>query len=154
MPRHFEVPNAPADVWMPLDTTVPAPGRFAYVLRVLARPREPRAAATVQRDLDAVAAQLAEERPAQNEGWRVAVLPLFDTIVSPELRLSLWLTAGAVLLVLLMATTSVAGLLLARATTRERELRSASRSGPLAATSCGCCYSNASSSRSSPGLSG
>ena len=39
MPRHFEVPNARADVWMPLDTTVPAPARFAHVLRVLARPR-------------------------------------------------------------------------------------------------------------------
>ena len=122
MPRQFEVPNARADVWIPLDTDVPAPTRFAHVLRVLARPREPRGAATVQRDLDAVAAQLAEERPGQNEGWRVTVLPLFDTIVGPELRRSLWLTAGAVLLVLLMATTSVAGLVLARSATREREL--------------------------------
>ena len=79
-------------------------------------------AAAVQRDLDVIASQLAEERPAENAGWRVTVLPLFDTVVSPELRRSLWITAGAVLFVLLLASASAAGLVLVRSASREREL--------------------------------
>ena len=121
MPAGFDVPNAAADLWRPLDLNA-APSRFAHTLRVLGRTKGPADPGRVQRDLDIVADQLAQERPAQNEGWRVTVLPFFDTIVSPELRRSLWITAGAVLFVLVMATISVAGLVLARSASREREL--------------------------------
>lgn len=122
MPARFEVPNAIADVWLPLDTNVDAPARYAHTLRVVGRSRGRADPAAVQRDLDGIAAQLAEERPAENAGWLVTVLPLFDTVVSPELRRSLWITAGAVWFVLLLAITSVAGLVLARSASREREL--------------------------------
>jgi predicted permease len=77
---------------------------------------------TVQRDLDLIAARLSEERPAQNAGWRTTVQSMFDTVVSAELRRSLWITAGAVLVLLLLAATSVAGLVLVRSGSREREL--------------------------------
>ncbi len=122
MPARFEVPNAPADVWLPLDTNVDAPARYAHTLRVVGRSSGRADAVAVQRDLDVIAAQLAEERPAENAGWRVMVLALFDTVVSPEVRRSLWITAGAVLFVLLMASASVAGLVLVRSAGREREL--------------------------------
>lgn len=122
MPPRFQVPNAVADLWVPLDTNLGAPARTAHMLRVLARYCGQPSAALVQRDLDVVAAQLAKERPADNAGWRVTVQPLFDTVISPDLRRSLWLTAGAVLLLLLLAVTSVAGLVLVRSTGRAREL--------------------------------
>lgn len=122
MPARFDVANATADVWLPLDTNVGVPSRYAHALRVLARTPGRADPTAVRRDLDAIAAQLATERPAENGGWRVTVLPLFDTVVSPQLRRSLWLTAGAVLFVLLLATTSVAGLVLVRSASREREL--------------------------------
>ena len=121
-PARFEVANATADVWLPLDTNVGIPSRYAHTLRVLARTTGRADPDAVRRDLDVIAAQLAEERPAENGGWRVTVQSLFDTVVSPELRRSLWITAGAVLFVLLLATTSVAGLVLVRSASREREL--------------------------------
>jgi predicted permease len=122
MPARFEVPNAAADVWLPLDTNVDAPARYAHTLRVVGRSSGRADAGAVQRDLDVIASQLAEERPAENAGWRVTVLPLFDTVVSPEVRRSLWITAGAVLFVLLLASASAAGLVLVRSASREREL--------------------------------
>jgi predicted permease len=122
MPAGFEVPNAAADVWFPLVTRVATDARFAHTLRVVARPRVPRDVEGVRRDLSAIAAQLARERPAENRGWGVTVRPLFDTVVSPEFRQTVWIIAGAVVFVLLMASTTVAGLLLARASTRQREL--------------------------------
>jgi len=123
MPRRFEVPNAPADAWVPLDTAATTNGRFAHTLRVVARAAPGSdAAAAVARDLEAVAAQLAVERPFENGGWSVTVLPLFDVVVSPEFRRSLWIVAGAVLFVLLMASTSAAALLLTRVTGRQSEL--------------------------------
>jgi predicted permease len=123
MPARFEVPIAPADVWVPLDTTVPTDTRFAHTLRVVARAAAgPDAAAVVARDLEAVAAQLAVERPGQNRGWSVTTLPLFDVVVSPEFRRSLWIVAGGVLFVLVMATLSAAALQLTRASIRQHEL--------------------------------
>lgn len=122
MPPSFEVANAAADVWLPLDTNVPVPERYAHTLRVVARTNGRANPDAVRRDLDVIAAQLSAERPADNAGWRVTVLPLFDTVVSPDLRRSLWITAGAVLFVLLLSATSVAGLVLVRSASREREL--------------------------------
>jgi putative ABC transport system permease protein len=122
MPPRFEVPIAPADVWVPLDTTMTTE-RFAHTLRVVARAAPGAdAAAAVARDLEMVAAQLAVERPGENRGWSVTVLPLFDVVVSPEFRRSLWIVAGAVLFVLFMASMSAAALLLTRASGRQSEL--------------------------------
>jgi predicted permease len=123
MPPGFEVPIAPADVWVPFDPRVTMQPRSARTLRVIARASlSADSVAAAARDLETVAAQLAVERPAENRGWSVTVLPLFDVVVSPEFRRSLWIVAGAVLFVLLMASTSAAALLLTRAAGRQREL--------------------------------
>jgi predicted permease len=121
MPPRFMVPTVPADIWVPLETrTIEA--RSAHTLRVVARAPGGQVATTAARDLEAVAAQLAAERPATNTGWSVTVRPLSDVVVSPEFRRALGLVAGAVLFVLVMASTSAVGLLLTRASGRQREL--------------------------------
>jgi putative ABC transport system permease protein len=123
MPARFEVPIAPADVWVPLDTTASTDARFAHTLRVVARATTGKdAAGVVARDLEVVAAQLAVERPGENRGWSVTALPLFDVVVSPEFRRSLWIVAGGVLFVLVMASLSAAALQLTRASSRQHEL--------------------------------
>ncbi|HUR93715.1 MAG TPA: ABC transporter permease [Gemmatimonadales bacterium] len=75
-----------------------------------------------QAALTAVAAHLADAYPAENGGWRgAALVPVASEILGDsggQLRL---LTAGAVL-VLLIACVNVAGLALARAGARSREL--------------------------------
>ena len=121
MPPRFDVPNAAADLWLPLPLDQTVPGRFAHMLRVLVRMPDGATPEDVRRDLGVVAAQLSDERPGQNRGWSVTVRPLFATVVSPEFARSLWLIMGAVLFTLLMASATVAGLLLARATARDCE---------------------------------
>ncbi|MGQ0734355.1 MAG: ADOP family duplicated permease [Acidobacteriota bacterium] len=122
MPPGFEIPTARADLWAPLPRLTSPDSRSARILRVLARQRADGDISAVRRELEAIAAQLDNERAGQVRGWSVTVLPLFDTVVSPEFRRSLWITAGAVLCVLLMAALTVAGLLLMRLSGRGREL--------------------------------
>lgn len=73
-----------------------------------------------QADLTAIAAQLAAEHPV-DQGVGVMIKKLSDTRVG-ELRPVLLLLMGAVSLILLIACVNLANLLLARNSTRQREL--------------------------------
>ncbi|HXQ72730.1 MAG TPA: ABC transporter permease, partial [Pyrinomonadaceae bacterium] len=74
--------------------------------------------------LNLLALQLAKEYPDTNEGQTVKVVPAGFLI--PELRGAVvsftWVLMGAVGLVLLVTCTNLAGLMLARATDRKREI--------------------------------
>jgi len=74
--------------------------------------------------LNLLALQLAKEYPDTNEGQSVKILPAGFLI--PELRGAVvsftWVLMGAVALVLLVTCTNLAGLMLARATDRKREI--------------------------------
>jgi putative ABC transport system permease protein len=126
MPTEFVYPTW-ADLWAPLSTilaTDSALGQRGLHVdsRVVARLRPGVDSAAGRRALSAVAAHLAETYPAESGGWRsVAFQPVASEILGdsgPQLRL---LTAAAVL-VLLIACVNVAGLALARAGARSREL--------------------------------
>jgi predicted permease len=72
-------------------------------------------------ELRAVQAQLAAEYPETDADLTVNAVPYKDTIVG-AIRASLWLLLGAVLLLLLIACTNIAALLLARGAQRERDV--------------------------------
>jgi putative ABC transport system permease protein len=74
-----------------------------------------------QSDLDSISRDLSQRYPATNTDWSVRLEPLRDVKVGP-VRSALWILLGAVGLVLLIACSNVANLLLARGAARQREV--------------------------------
>jgi putative ABC transport system permease protein len=73
-------------------------------------------------NMDAIGAQIAQQYPDSNKGWGVAVERYADVIVGPDLRRSVLIMMGAVGMVLLIGCVNLANLMMARASTREREV--------------------------------
>ena len=111
-----------ASVWAlrPFD---PDPAlRSPRVLLAVARLKPDATIAAASADLTSVAAALAQEYPATNNGYGVTIEPFRDAIVGSDLRTTSLLFLGVVGFVLLICCANVANLLLARATVRGREL--------------------------------
>jgi putative ABC transport system permease protein len=72
-------------------------------------------------DLSAIAKRLEAAYPATNTGMGVILEPSRSWVASDQLRRTLWVLLGAVMLLLLVACINVTSLLLVRATSRARE---------------------------------
>lgn len=73
-------------------------------------------------EMDAIGQRIARDYPDSNKGWSVAVDPLAEVVVGPQLRKSLYVLLAAVGMVLLIGCANLANLTLARGTVREREV--------------------------------
>ncbi len=78
--------------------------------------------AQAQAEMEALAGQLAKTDPDRLKGWGVRVQPLQDAMYGTWFRDALFLMEGVVGFVLLIACANVAGLLMARASSRRGEI--------------------------------
>ena len=125
LPPDFEFPLAPkdAEIW---TTVVGEEGnldeRGANVLRLVGRLKPGVTLQQGQSEIESLAASLEREYPQSNRDRTAYLVGVQEQVVGRDVRRALWLLLGTVVLILLIACTNIANLLLARANTREKEI--------------------------------
>jgi predicted permease len=121
MPPRFNFPER-GDVWVPyVPDEIAQPRGNRFLAGALGRLKPGVSIAQAQSDLDVISRRLQQEYPQENSGWDAEAVPLRDDLVG-DLRRPLLVFLGAVAMVLLIACTNVANLMLVRGTARQREV--------------------------------
>jgi predicted permease len=129
MPREFVFENASARLWVPLAFPEGARSdnaRHANAWVMVARLRPGATIGQAQQQIDALNATIAERIPElvpilQQTGF-TTVVSEYRSDLTRDVRSTLWMLQGGVLLVLLIGCVNIANLVLVRATARRREL--------------------------------
>jgi len=122
MPAGFTFPGAPNDFWFPGQLDAAFRGnRDQYFLSVVGRLRPRASLERARSEMNAVMDRLTRDWPKYNQGTRIVVAPLRETIVG-SVQSRLLVLMGAVVFVLLITCVNIGNLLVARAAARRREI--------------------------------
>jgi putative ABC transport system permease protein len=121
MPPGFRFPSQQR-LWIPLTPAVATDPRNFRGLFAFGRLKPGVTIDQARQQLDGIFAQIAQESPATSEGWTGRLETLREAFLPPEVPRVIAIMMGSVTLVLIVACSNVANLLVARATGRRREI--------------------------------
>ncbi|MGA2072048.1 MAG: ABC transporter permease [Terriglobia bacterium] len=110
------------EVWLPLALSSAAPDRQTRDLLVVGRMKPGITTAQAGEEMRTLAARVAQESPETNKQWSALAQDFYQALAGPGVLLMMVLLFAIVCVVLLLACVNVANLLLARATTRQKEI--------------------------------
>jgi predicted permease len=111
-----------SQLMLPLALKPEQANRQGHSLLVMGRLKDGVSLSQADAEMQAITRQLAQEFPQTNANWAASVEPLQNDFIPEKTIKNLWLLLGAVAFLLLIGCVNVANLLLARATTRRREV--------------------------------
>ena len=121
LPAGFAFPGIKTcEFFSPLQES-PLNGRYQHQYGVVARLKPGITVERAQADMTTITRRLAQEYPETNRGWGAEVTPIRQAIAG-QVKKPVLILASAVAFVMLLACVNVAGLLLARASGRGREI--------------------------------
>jgi putative ABC transport system permease protein len=121
MPEEFRFPSKRCETWLPLALDPQAKAsRGGFFLSVVGRLKPGARIETAQAEVNTAAGRIEQQFPNM-KGYGAYAVSLEKQLVG-GVKIALLVLAGAVAFVLLIACTNVAGLFLARAESREREI--------------------------------
>jgi putative ABC transport system permease protein len=121
MPARFDFPKG-CGIWVPVG----AFGQFAlhdrvsHPFHVIGRLRPRITLAQAEAQIESIQGHLGQIYQKTDAGWHARAVPLLDEITG-DVRTSLFVLFGAVSFILLIACTNVVNLMIARASSRDRE---------------------------------
>ena len=109
------------DVWWPFSFAGNSNQRGSHYMEGIARLNDGVSVERAAAEMNAVMAQIEREHGNPHSGWTVFLVPLYTEVVGAR-RQMLLVLLGAVGMVLLIACANAANLLMARASSRQREI--------------------------------
>ncbi len=126
MPEAFQFPGEESPLFEPLtlmrDWESQKLQRGTGSWRVIGRLKPNVSLPQAQTEMTSIAQRLEQAYPEANKDLGINIVPFYLQLTGSNLRLAIWILFGAVVLVLLIACTNVANLMLARGLARQREL--------------------------------